>query len=37
MNWLFIYCDPDILKNANGRVAKCTCFQTIFEYLMVMK
>ncbi|KAA0156070.1 hypothetical protein FNF29_01486 [Cafeteria roenbergensis] len=23
MNWLFIYCDPDILQNANGRVAEC--------------
>jgi hypothetical protein len=24
MNWLYIFCDPNILESANGRVAKCT-------------
>lgn len=24
MNWLFIFCDPNILDSANGRVAQCT-------------
>lgn len=23
MNWLFIYCDPDILEHSNGRLAHC--------------
>ena len=24
MNWLYIFCDPNILDSSNGRVAKCT-------------
>jgi hypothetical protein len=24
MNWLTIFCDPNIIESANGRVAKCT-------------
>jgi hypothetical protein len=24
MNWLYIFCDPDIMESANGRVAHCT-------------
>jgi hypothetical protein len=24
MNWLFIYCDPDIMEHSNGRLAHCT-------------
>ena len=24
MNWLYIFCDPDIMETANGRVAHCT-------------
>lgn len=24
MNWLFVYCDPNVLENSNGRLAMCT-------------
>lgn len=24
MNWLFIYCDPDIMEHSAGRLAHCT-------------
>lgn len=30
MNWLFIFCDPNILENGNGRVVECACFQSLF-------
>jgi hypothetical protein len=24
MNWLFVYCDPDVVEHANGRVVQCS-------------
>lgn len=24
MNWLFIFCDPDVIEKSNGRVVQCT-------------
>jgi len=24
MNWLFVFCDPDVVENANGRVVQCS-------------
>jgi hypothetical protein len=33
MNWLFIFCDKDIMEHSNGRLARCQFICTCAAYV----